>query len=267
MTPPAAPRWCPGCGNFAFLEQFRGALARGPRPSEVIAGVGCAGRVAHYVECDGLQTLPGRAFAVALGLALADPARAVWVVTGDADADSGAGLHHLARRNADVKVVILNNRVGGLARGGGRGEPPDLLAGAILGGATFAARAADSDAPLLNEVPRRAAGHSGTAVVEVLQNCATFHDDSWAAVTDRNLKRGGAVVLAAGEPLRFGADREHGVSFRGPLLAAGPASAGDWVHDEAADPLVGVALARLAAPLALGVIRAAPRPVFALGAS
>ena len=275
LTPAVAPRWCPGCGNYAVLEQFKKSLAASARSAFVVAGVGCAGRAAHYLGVPGIPALPGRAFALALGLTLADPGRAVWVVTGDADAATGSGLASLARRNADVKVLILNNEVGGLARGaaspaaraGSRGStadatPVNLLATAILAGATFAARAADVDVPTLAEVLRRASAHCGLAVVEVLQNCVTFHDDAWANVTDRNLRPRGAVTLAHGARLRFGPEGESGLRFRGPLLSAGPARDEDWVHDETADPLVGVALACLAKPLAVGVLRAESRPAF-----
>ena len=42
------PRWCPGCGDHAFLNSFHKALAElGVPPHEiaVISGIGCSSRL------------------------------------------------------------------------------------------------------------------------------------------------------------------------------------------------------------------------------
>ena len=290
LTPAVAPRWCPGCGNYAVLEQFKKALAgSGVRREQVaiIAGVGCHGRLPHYLDTDGFQTLPGRAFAVATGLTLADPTRQVWAISGDADAVHTAGLIHLVRRNVNVKVLLLNNAVGGLAHGAASpgtkpgtrtrttpaGSPDPALRPLLLAlaaDATFVARSADVDVPHLTEVLKRAAAHVGSAVVEVYQNCRVYADDVWAGATDRTLKGNGAVTAIHNRPLVFGPHREFGVWLDGltPVVAnlgpGGMAEADLLLHDEAAeDSTLAVVLAKMAGPglpEAFGVLRAVRRP-------
>ena len=111
-------------------------------------------------------------------------------------------------------------------------------------------------------VLRRAADHPGTAVVEVLQNCRVFNADAWAAATDRELRPDGVVLLEHNQPARFGRDGSRGLRLAGLSLKPGPAGTADLLHDEAADPALAQLLARGGdgLPVALGVIRAAPRP-------
>ena len=291
-TPAAAPRWCPGCGNFAVLEQFKKALALAGVPRDhvaLVAGVGCHGRLVHYLDAYGFQTLPGRAFAAAAGLTLANPDLHVWAVTGDADAVHTAGLLHLVRRNVNVKVLLLNNAVGGLAHGAASpgtkpgtrtrttpaGNPDPAvrpLVLALAADATFVARSADIDVPHLTEVLRRAAAHVGSAVVEVYQNCRVFADDAWATATDRTLKGDGAVTAVHDRPLVFGPHREFGLWLDGltPVVAdlgpGGMAEADLLLHDEAAeDSTLALLLAKMTGPglpEAFGVLRAVRRPTF-----
>jgi len=291
---PAAPRWCPGCGNYSVLATLQKVLAGLPGPPDgrvFVAGVGCAGRAAHYLDAYGFQTLPGRAFAVATGVTLADPGLDVWVVTGDADAVQSSGMLHLLRRNVNVKILLLNNEVGGLARGaataatrpgtrpgtrtrttsaGSTETPLRLLALAVAAEAGFVARSVDVDVAHLAATLRRAADHVGAAVVEVYQNCRTYNDEVWAAVTDRTLRGDGHLAVADGRPLVFGRDREFGVRLQGltPVAVRVGKDASEaelLVHDEAAGPGLATLLARLGGPglpEAFGVLRAVRRPTF-----
>lgn len=287
---PAAPRWCPGCGNYSVLATLQKVLGGlpGPRENRVfVAGVGCGARTAHYLDAYGFQTLPGRAFAVATGITLANPALDVWVVTGDADAVQCAGMLHLLRRNVNVKILLLNNEVGGLARGaataatrtgtrtrttpaGGSETPLRLLALAVAAEAGFVARSIDIDVAHLAATLRRAAAHVGAAVVEVYQNCRTYNDDVWAAVTDRTLRGDGHLAVADGRPLVYGRDREWGIRLSGLTPVAARLGKDDseadlLVHDEAAGPGLAALLARLGGPRlpeAFGVFRSVRRPTF-----
>ncbi|MGA9410079.1 MAG: hypothetical protein WBV78_06505, partial [Roseobacter sp.] len=64
-------RWCPGCGDFAVLDQMRKVLAsldRGREKTVFISGIGCAGRFPYYMETYGMHGIHGRAPAIATGL-------------------------------------------------------------------------------------------------------------------------------------------------------------------------------------------------------
>ena len=115
-------RWCPGCGDFSILAQLKKALAESGIPREklvFVSGGGCAGRFPYYLNTYGFHTIQGRAPTVATGLKLLRPDLSVWVVTGDGDALSAGGNHllHVLRRNVDVKILLINNEIRGLAKG------------------------------------------------------------------------------------------------------------------------------------------------------
>lgn len=70
------PRWCPGCGDHAFLNSFHKALAElGVPPHEiaVISGIGCSSRLPYYMNTYGMHTIHGRAAAIATGAKVANP--------------------------------------------------------------------------------------------------------------------------------------------------------------------------------------------------
>jgi 2-oxoglutarate/2-oxoacid ferredoxin oxidoreductase subunit beta len=115
-------RWCPGCGDYAVLAQIQKLLPTLGIPREnfaFISGIGCSSRFPYYMETYGMHSIHGRAPAIASGLKLARPELSVWVVTGDGDALAIGGNHfiHAMRRNIDLKVILLNNRIYGLTKG------------------------------------------------------------------------------------------------------------------------------------------------------
>jgi 2-oxoglutarate/2-oxoacid ferredoxin oxidoreductase subunit beta len=287
-------RWCPGCGDYAVLAAVQGFLPELGIPPErtvFISGIGCAGRFTYYMDTYGMHGIHGRAPALATGLAATRPDLAIWVVTGDGDALSiGAGhLVHALRRNVPVKILLFNNRIYGLTKGqasptsetgkvtkstpyGLREQPLEPLSLALGAEASFVARTLDRDKQHLPAVLRAAAQHKGSALVEILQNCPVFNDGAFSAYTDKGSAHETLVRLEHGQPLRFGADGEHGV-VRGPdgdLRVAEVADVGEdalVVHDaHRADPVLAFALARLGrgsdGPLPVGVLRAVERPVF-----
>ena len=83
-----------------------------------IAGIGCAGRFAYYMNTYGIHGIHGRAPAIATGLKLARPDLQVWVITGDGDALSIGGNHftHTARKNIKLTYVVMDNFVYGLTK-------------------------------------------------------------------------------------------------------------------------------------------------------
>jgi len=284
-------RWCPGCGDFAILNQMRKVLAGlgAKRENTVfISGIGCSSRFPYYLETYGLHGIHGRAPAIATGLKRMRPDLDVWVVTGDGDGLSiGAGhLLHALRRNVNIKILLFNNRIYGLTKGqfsptsdpglvtrstpfGLVLEPVNALKIAIGANCSFIARAVDTQADTLGEILRRAAAHKGSAFVEIYQNCHVYNDGVFDYARDNKIRADHVVELRHGEPLVFGKDRDRGLRRNGFDLEA--VRLGDGVteddlvrHDEqAATPSLAFQLASLRhpeMPEAIGVLRDVPRP-------
>jgi 2-oxoglutarate ferredoxin oxidoreductase subunit beta len=85
----------------------------------VISGVGCTGRLAGYMNVDGVYTLHGRTLPVAEAVKLVNPDLKVIVASGDGDLASIGGNHllHATRRNPNLTVLCNNNNVYGLTGG------------------------------------------------------------------------------------------------------------------------------------------------------
>ncbi|HEX6106029.1 MAG TPA: 2-oxoacid:ferredoxin oxidoreductase subunit beta [Gemmatimonadales bacterium] len=287
-------RWCPGCGDFAVLAQVQKVLPTLGIPREnfvVVSGIGCSSRFPYYVNTYGMHTIHGRAPAIATGLKLARPDLSVWIVTGDGDALAIGGNHfiHLLRRNVDVKILLLNNRIYGLTKGQssptseygkttkttplGSIDPPfNPVALAIAAGGTFVARSIDSEQDHLAGVLRRAALHRGTAFVEIYQNCVTFNDGAYDLLTNRPTCQDARLLLEEGQPAVFGIGRTRGIRLRGTepeVIEVGVegASADEClVHDPgAAGSGAAYVLAQLAPPefpVPLGVFRTVRKPTY-----
>ena len=282
-------RWCPGCGDFSVLKQVQLVLPKLGIPREnfaFISGIGCSSRFPYYMETYGMHGIHGRAPAIATGLKLSRPELSVWVVTGDGDALAIGGNHfiHTMRRNVDLNIVLLNNRIYGLTKGqlspttqlggatrtspaGSVDRPVEPISLALSMGATFAARTVDIDQQHLREVLERAANHRGTSLVEVYQNCHVFNDGAFAAVTDKKTREDHRIMLEHGKPLVFGKDRDKGIRLNGlqpevVSLADGQYGEDDLlVHDEKSDQTVmAYFLSRMQYPdfpVPFGVFRAA----------
>ena len=230
-------RWCPGCGDYAVLAQIQKlmpTLGIARENFAFISGIGCSSRFPYYMETYGMHSIHGRAPAIASGLKLARPELSVWVVTGDGDALAIGGNHfiHAMRRNIDLKIILLNNRIYGLTKGqysptselgkktkttphGSIDRPFSPVALALGAGATFVARTVDSDLAHMAGVLRRAAEHKGTAFVEIFQNCIVFNDGAYDAITDKSLRDDTRLLLEHGKPLVYGKGRDKGIRQRG----------------------------------------------------
>jgi 2-oxoglutarate ferredoxin oxidoreductase subunit beta len=286
-------RWCPGCGDYAILatvQQLLPELELAPERVVFVAGIGCSGRFAYYMNTYGLHGIHGRAPALATGLALARPDLSTWVVTGDGDALSIGGNHliHALRRNVPIKILLFNNQIYGLTKGqysptseegkvtkstpfGSLDHPFNPIALALGAEATFAARTVDTDRDHEVEVLRAAARHPGSAFVEIYQNCNVFNDGAFEAVRGKH-KLANQIHLEHGSPVRFGVENERGVvrDPNGRLSIAEVAEVGEealLVHDaHDPNPSLAFALAHLSerpnGPTPIGVFRAAERPVY-----
>ena len=231
------PRWCPGCGDHAFLNSFHKALAElGVPPHEiaVISGIGCSSRLPYYMNTYGMHTIHGRAAAIATGAKVANPNLTIWQISGDGDGLAIGGNHfiHAIRRNVDINIVLLNNRIYGLTKGqysptSARGfvsksspygtvedpfRPAELCFGAR---GRFFARCAAVDGGPSVEVLKAAARHKGTSVVEVLQNCVIFNDGTHNAVAKKEDRERNAIYLEHGKPMLFGPNKEFGLMQEG----------------------------------------------------
>ena len=288
------PRWCPGCGDYAILNAVAGFMPEVGIPPErvvFVAGIGCSGRFAYYMNTYGMHGIHGRALPLASGLAVTRPDLSVWVITGDGDSLSIGGNHliHALRRNVPLKILLFNNQIYGLTKGqysptsevgkvtkstpfGALDHPFNPLALALGAEATFVARTLDVDRAHLTETLRAAVAHRGTALVEIYQNCNVFNDHAFDALTDKETKRLNQIRLVHGEPIRFGPEGERGVVQRpdGGLEIVDVGAVGEdalLVHDaHRPDPSLAFALAHLSerptGPTPIGVFRAVERPVY-----
>ncbi|MGY5106684.1 2-oxoacid:ferredoxin oxidoreductase subunit beta, partial [Streptomyces sp. 900105245] len=150
-------------------------------------------------------------------------------------------------------------------------NPVSLAIGAE---ASFVARTIDSDRKHLTEVLRAAAGHPGTALIEIYQNCNIFNDGAFDALKDKQQAEEALIRLEHGQPIRFGADGSRGIvrdQRTGDLKAVTVTAENEadvLVHDaHSASPTTAFALSRLADPDTLhhtpiGVFRSVERPVY-----
>ncbi len=289
------PRWCPGCGDHFFLASLHKALAEigvAPKDIAVISGIGCSSRLPHYMATYGMNTIHGRAAAIATGAKVTNPKLDVWQVSGDGDGLAIGGNHfiHANRRNIDLNMILLNNRIYGLTKGqysptSPRGfvsksspygtvedpfRPAELCFGAR---GHFFARAVATDAPGTIEVLKAAHAHKGASVTEILQNCVIFNDGTHASVYDKEGRKKNAIYVRHGEKLVFGENNEFGLVQQGFGLKVVEIGKDGYtmddilVHDaHCEDNTLQLKLALMGNgdgfPIALGVIRDVEAPTY-----
>ncbi len=158
-----------------------------------VSGIGCHAKTVDYVNVSSFYSIHGRTVPVAEAIKLADSSLKVICFAGDGDA-YGEGLEHLifaAKRNADITMIIHNNRVYGLTTGQytptspkgfkGRSTPqgsPEIplnpLELMLVAGATYIGRGFSNNLKVLKDLFRGAVLHKGFALIDVLQVCVTF---------------------------------------------------------------------------------------------
>ncbi len=287
-------RWCPGCGDHAVLNCLHKAMATigvPPHRTAVISGIGCSSRLPYYCNTYGFHTIHGRAAAIATGFKVANPDMTVWQVSGDGDGLAIGGNHfiHCLRRNVDINILLLNNKIYGLTKGQysptsprgfvsksspyGTTEDPFVPAELAFGArATFFARSLDVELQITQETMAAAAHHRGAAVVEVLQNCVIFNNGTHNWVSDKETRADRTIHLMEGRKMLFGKNLEKGLVQEGfslkavtvgqdgytldDVLTHDPHSASDILHRQLA-LMDGHDL-----PLAIGVIRDVEAPVY-----
>lgn len=232
-------RWCPGCGDYAILNQVRKVAASlGARRENTVfvSGIGCSSRFPYYMNTYGFHSIHGRAPGFATGIKIANPDLDVWMVTGDGDGLSIGGNHlmHILRRNVNVNIMLFNNRIYGLTKGqysptseagkktksspmGSLDMPINPISIALAAEASFVARSVDVDKDL-PKVLERAARHKGAAFVEIYQDCNVFNHKAFGYATDKDTKEDSVLRLEHGKPMIFGKDRDKGIRLHGTKL-------------------------------------------------
>lgn len=189
--------WCPGCGDGIVLGATILALEDlGYQKDEVVmvSGIGCAGRIPVYVDCNTLHTTHGRALTFATGVKHANPNLKVMVFMGDGDALAIGGNHfiHAARRNIDLTAIIVNNNIYGMTGGqaspttpvsmkattavyGSIEQPFDACELAKSAGATFVARSTVYHVRHAEQMIKKGLEHKGFSVIEIISNCHTAY--------------------------------------------------------------------------------------------
>jgi 2-oxoglutarate ferredoxin oxidoreductase subunit beta len=195
---------------------------------------------------------------------------------------------HALRRNMDLKILLFNNQIYGLTKGqysptsvigtrapstptGSIDHPLNPISLALGAGATFIARAADTDAKLMATILQEAYKHKGAVFIELLQNCPVFNDGVWEAVKDD--PAGKQILLVEGKPLVF-AGGTKGIVL-GPGLVPQIVDVGDGpgqtplaeivVHSERGSALYANLLAQLTLPdypVPMGVLYRHDKPTY-----
>jgi 2-oxoglutarate ferredoxin oxidoreductase subunit beta len=291
-------RWCPGCGDHALLNCLYKAMAELdilPYMTAVVSGIGCSSRLPYYMNTYGFHTIHGRGAAVATGVKTAKPELSVWLATGDGDCLAIGGNHfiHAVRRNVDINILLLNNKIYGLTKGqfsptSDRGfvsksspygtvedpfHPVELALGAR---GTFFARCIDVDLANTTEILTHAARHKGTSVVEILQNCVIFNDAIHNNIVDKAWKAERTILLQHGEKMLFGANKDKGLvmdgwQIKGVIIGQNGFTMDDvlvhnaTIQDDTLHMKLGLMSPENGLPLALGVIRDVERPAYDQG--
>jgi 2-oxoglutarate ferredoxin oxidoreductase subunit beta len=233
----------------------------------------------------------GRSAAIATGAKVANPNLTVWQISGDGDGLAIGGNHfiHANRRNINLKMILLNNRIYGLTKGqysptSPRGfvsksspygtvedpfRPAELCFGAR---GHFFARAVATDAQGTVDILKAAHAHKGAAVCEILQNCVIFNDGTHESVYSKEGRKKNAIYLEHGKPMVFGENDEYGLVQEGfgikvVKIGENGITVDDLlVHDaHCEDNTLQLKLAMMEGPdfpIALGVIRDVDAPTY-----
>ena len=287
-------RWCPGCGDYAILNNVQKVMPELGIPREKIvfvSGIGCSSRFPYYMNTYGFHSIHGRAPAIATGVKCANPDLSVWVITGDGDALSIGGNHfiHAIRRNLDINYILFNNRIYGLTKGqysptsefgkktkstpsGTIDYPINPLSLAIASESTFVARSIDIDVKHLGTMVEAAAKHKGISFIEVYQNCNIFNDNAFDYFAERTVRSDRVLYLEHGKPMIYGKERNKGIRMNGAhpetvTIGENGITENDLlVHDiYLQDPSVAFMLARMEQPefpQPVGIFRAIERPTY-----
>ena len=190
------PIWCPGCGDYGVLKAVENVLTELAVPPEdviAVSGIGCSGRLPHFLNVYALHGTHGRALPTAIGAKAARPDMTVLCTGGDGDGLGIGGGHivHAARKNIDLTYILVDNRVYGLTKGqtspttpagyrtktaplGSYEDPLEPIGIFLSYDVSFIARVASSQVKELTATLKAAILHPGFSIVTVVSPCRTF---------------------------------------------------------------------------------------------
>ena len=119
------------------------------------------------------------------------------------------------------------------------------------------------------ETLKRAAEHSGTAFVEIYQNCVIFNPNEWTELSDRKTRDDSTLYLEHGKHMIFGKERDKGIRLNGftpEVVSLDEANLDEiLVHDATSKPLASIlgSMEFPDYPAAMGVIRDVRKPDYA----
>jgi 2-oxoglutarate ferredoxin oxidoreductase subunit beta len=187
---------CRGCGYGAIAQ----AICRVFKDENLdivkyplIVGVGCYSQLPLLLPGTNYMVLHGRGPAVATGLQLANPELKPISIQGDGDAVSIGTNHliHAARRNINMVVIMLNNKIYGMTGGqvapttptgmfsttspyGYEGPEIDAVELVKAAGATYIARWTTAHLREFMKSFKTALNHKGFSFIEIHTQCVTY---------------------------------------------------------------------------------------------
>lgn len=195
------PRWCTGCGDYSILVGIRKFMVKHQLTTENtvnVSGIGCSGRVPHYLNTYGMHGLHGRAIPIATGVAISRPDLNVFVHSGDGDSLSIGGNHllHGISKNINCVYLLYDNQIYGLTKQqtspttrqglmtmsqprGSYMEPINPIRFALGLGASFVASTAEWMGNHLVDTIEKAFLHKGFSFIHVAQRCPKFNPGAW----------------------------------------------------------------------------------------
>ena len=188
--------FCPGCGGGIILNCFLRAIDDLGLDREkilAVSGIGCTAWIpSPNFKGDTLHTTHGRAIAFATGAKAFNPDLTTVVFTGDGDGAGIGGNHliHAARRNIDLKVILVNNMSYAMTGGqiapttmhgettvtspyGNPEFPFDITQLVKAAGASYVAKWSTYHVVELTNAIKEAIQHKGFSFIEVLSQCPT----------------------------------------------------------------------------------------------
>ena len=197
----ADPRWCTMCGDYSILVGLRKYFVKEqfqPKDTVNISGIGCSGRIPHYLNTYGFHTIHGRTIPGAMGVALTRPDLKLFLSSGDGDSLSIGGNHliHGIVKNFNCVYLLFDNQIYGLTKcqtspttrqgvktntqpSGSWVEPINPVKFALGAGATFVASTADWLGGHFLDTIEKAFQHKGFSLVHIAQRCPKYNPAAW----------------------------------------------------------------------------------------
>ena len=195
------PRWCTGCGDYTILVGLRQFMVKNqllPEDTVNVSGIGCSGRIPHYMNTYGIHSVHGRAIPVATGLKLARPDLNIFIHSGDGDALSIGGNHliHGIKNNTNCVFMMFDNQIYGLTKNqtsptskkglptmtapeGSQLDPINPIQFVLGLNCSFVASTAEWMKGHLLETIDLAFKHPGFSFIHIAQRCPKFNPKAW----------------------------------------------------------------------------------------